>query len=318
MEATMQLSSVGLLKQPQKQELPSIEILTKQYLYDMENVYEASIETVKSRRSYLRDFSEYFNEFEVNEITNTHLNEYFTYLKNRVSPLTGRPISYGSLNNRKRALRVFFRWLIEDREVSVKVIPARIVIKREPDGHTKQIAHEDILYVIDRVTHRQDQLMIRLAYEAGLRISELVKVKVDHLNGRKLEVVGKGSKRRNTFISHELADDLRKWMEDKSWHMGYVFRPNLHGKAGECYRHVDSIRQRIKRWFKKLLGLKMHPHQLRHAFARRLLEAGVSLRAIQKLLGHAGVETTMTYLGVDDAWLEKEYMRAVHHNNLKR
>ena len=100
-------------------------------------------------------------------------------------------------------------------------------------------------------------------------------------------------------------------MSDQGWNGGYLFRPLMHGRKGEGYRHLQNIRQRIQHWFKEILGIKMGPHQIRHAFARRLLEAGCNLRAIQKMLGHANIETTMIYLGVDDDWLEKEYTRSL-------
>lgn len=289
-----------------------IELLTHQYLIYAENIEEMSQATLPGKRSYLNDFSEYFTEFMVRELTNEQLNEYFTHLKERVSPLTKRYISPGSLNNRKRTVFVFLKWCTEYQQIPLRVNLARVKINKEPDIHKKRLLIEDIEYVIERISDHQDQLMIRLILEAGLRISELAKVKIEHLSGRRLEVVGKGNKRRTTFISLEFAEDLHSWMADNGWYGGFIFRPQLHGKKGAGYKHLDTIRGRIQRWFRAILGIAMGPHQIRHAFARRLLDTGCHLRAIQKMLGHANIETTMIYLGVDDDWLEKEYSRSLH------
>lgn len=315
MEATLQLNSVTTFLNGDFTE--PLETLTENYIRYMLHVREYSPETAESRESYLREFSRYFSERSITSISNAQIDEYFIYLKGRISPLTKRKLSQGSINNRKIAVRMFLTWCKNSQDIPIKVKTTEIFVKRDQDTYQELLEFEDIDYVIRNITHYQDQLIVRLMYEAGLRISELMSVKIEHLRGKKLQVIGKGSKRRTTFISRELAVDLHQWMLDRGWYTGYVFRPNLHGERGEGYKHVDSIRQRIKKWFKKIRGLTMHPHQLRHAYARNLLYGGCSIRAIQKLLGHTNIETTMVYLGVDDDWLEAEYMRAVHHNNSK-
>lgn len=307
----METALLGRINLHTKIQKESIGVLAHRYLYYMENIRDFSPETIKSRRCYLKEFTEYFCKRDIEKITNSMIDQYFVYLKNRTSTQTGELLSYGSLNNRKRAVRVFLKWCMDDEDLNLKIKISKIYIKRDKDRHTQQLEKEYIELVISKITDRQDRLMVQLMYEAGLRISELADVRIEHLRGARLEVVGKGDKRRITFISGELALELHQWMADKS-RTGYVFKPTQRG--GEKYS-IDPIRQRIKKWFRQVADIRMHPHQLRHAYARNLLDGGCSIRAIQKLLGHAHIETTMTYLGVDDNWLEKEYMRAVHHNN---
>ena len=79
----------------------------------------------------------------------------------------------------------------------------------------------------------------------------------------------------------------------------------MHG--GDHYTNIDTVRARIKRVFLRVMGIDMHPHQLRHAFAINLLENGANIRSIQKLLGHAKIETTMRYLGISDKYLKQDY-----------
>lgn len=311
---TLALNGMGLVLQETNYEVP-ITTLTRQYLFDMENVEERSENTIKSRRSHLKHFSDYFANEEITEITDEDIKSYFIHLRGSTSSLTRKKLSDGDMNNRKRALRVFFRWCKEEKEIPIRVNPKKIHTKKQSDTPTKLLALEDIEHVIEHVPHEQDRLIIRIIAEAGLRISEVAKLKIEHIRGRRIEVIGKGGKRRITFISDELSRTLKLWMLEKGWGNGFVFRPIMHGKRGEGYKHLHTIRVRIQFWFRKLLGIQMHPHQLRHAFARHLLEGGCSLRAIQKMLGHSNIETTMIYLGVDDDWLEKEYEQSVHHNN---
>lgn len=135
--------------------------------------------------------------------------------------------------------------------------------------------------------------MIAVMFEGGLRLAEVANMKIGDLRGTTLDVVGKGNKHRITFISDELATALNVWIADNGWTSGYYFRPIRCGK--EEHYQPGTIRGRVKIAFEEVLGMDMHPHELRHAFALNLLENGCGLRSIQKLLGHSKIETTMTF-----------------------
>lgn len=291
-----------------------ISSLIGQYLYYAENVRGLSPETLKSRLIYLRQFHEYLvisKKTNLAKITNIDLDTYWVDMSKRISIHTGRQITTGTVNTSKRAVKGFLRWCNEYLEIELKAKIGEIREQRLDDKFPNILRHDDILKVIRNITNKQDRLMISVMYESGMRISELKAMKLEHIRGnRTLDVVGKGKRHRITYLTPKLVKEIREWMESKGWNDGYVFRPEQHGDGIRGYDNADTIRNRIKRWFKTILGIIMHPHQLRHAFALRLLHSGVDLRSIQKLLGHRKIETTMAYLGIDDEYLEMVYSTA--------
>jgi integrase/recombinase XerD len=145
------------------------------------------------------------------------------------------------------------------------------------------------------VKHR-DRCLLMTAYATGLRVSELVRLKVDAIDSERMMVrveQGKGRKDRYTILSPRLLSELRSyWKEHRS--PTYLF-PN--GKRGPI-----SIKyaQRIYNLAKQKSGIHKGKgiHTLRHCFATHLLEAGVDLKTIQTLLGHNSMGSTERYLQI--------------------
>jgi site-specific recombinase XerD len=294
-----------------RNEVPvSIHDLMVQYLYYAKNVRGLADSTLKSRIIYLGQFYRYAEERELklDRITNSDLDFYFVQMSQRKSIHTGRQITTGTVNTSKRAIKAFLTWCDAYMEIPLKVRLGEIRESKRDDTYPKILTHKQITTVIKQTRNKQDKLIISVIYEAGLRIAELADMRIEHLRGTTLDVVGKGRKHRITYLSPLLAKAIRSWMIQNGWSEGHVFRPQQHG--GERYIHTDTIRQRIKRLFWEKLGIEMHPHLLRHAFALRLLKNGCGLRSIQKLLGHAKIETTMMYLQICDEYLRLEYSQS--------
>jgi site-specific recombinase XerD len=307
---TQPTTELSFLQESFSDSKPTIGHLIDQYLYYAENVRGMAASTLKGRRAYLRQFHyhlirENFNDLRI--LTNSDLDIFFVEMSKRISEVTGRQITTGTVNTCKRAVKGFLIWCIEYPEIPLKIKVREIRELKREDKHPDLLTHKQITTVIRVTKNKQDKIMISVMYEAGLRISEVADMKIEHLRGRTLDVVGKGSRHRITFITASLARQLRSWMKENGWENGYVLRPLQHGDGIAGYLDTEPLRKRIKRLFLTIVGKVMHPHQIRHAFALRLLKKGCGLRSIQKLLGHSHIETTMTYLGIDDAYLEKEY-----------
>lgn len=159
---------------------------------------------------------------------------------------------------------------------------------------------------------RQDYLMIRLAYSAGLRLMEIVRLRVNALDltGKTIMVVqSKGDKDRLVPIDDGTVLTLSEFLKD--------FPPA--GPESLLFRNTRRFRyseQGLRRYFQAMvkkyakhagLGKNVHPHIFRHSFAVHLLEGGADLRAIQEMLGHSDVSTTQLYTNVSPAHLEKQY-----------
>lgn len=308
MEATMQLNAVGFLETT---DTPTVNNLVVSYLYHAENVRGLAKATLKSRVVYLRQLTNYLKEIGVEDITkltNVQLDMYFVAMSKRIS-YRQEQLSTHSVNASKRAVKGFLVWCENYVELPLRVKTGEIREITPEDKYPDLLTHADILFVIKRIKNRQDKLMISVLYEAGLRISELADMKIEHLRGVTLDVVGKGRKHRITFVSPTLAAQLHTHMASNGWREGYVFRPLMHGDGENGYQDTDTIRRRIKHYFRKYLGREMHPHLLRHAFALRLLKNGCNIRSIQKMLGHSKIETTTIYLRIDNDYLSKEYKK---------
>lgn len=310
MSEIQQDNSLEFLRTSFESTAPTINSLINQYLYYAENVRGMATSTLKGRGSYLRQFHEYLilhHVRDVSQITNMDLDIYFVELSKRVSVHTGRQLTTGTVNTSKRAVKGFLTWCLTYLEMPLKVKIKEIRERRRDEDHPEILTHRQISRVIKKTRNRQDKLIISVMYEAGLRISEVADMKIEHLRGRTLGVVGKGKKFRSVYITPKLAKELHTWMDYNGWEEGFVFRPQMHGDGETGYTHTDTIRARIKKLFTEIEGLDMHPHLIRHAFAIRLMENGCGLRSIQKLLGHSRIETTMIYLDISDDYLEKEY-----------
>jgi site-specific recombinase XerD len=139
--------------------------------------------------------------------------------------------------------------------------------------------------------------MLMTTYSAGLRVSELVRLRQEHIDGSRLVIrveQGKGKKDRYTILSQRLLKELRVYYK--------AYRPeNWLFPAKNSIRHISiTSAQRIYYKAKKKAGITKGKgiHMLRHCFASHLLEAGYDVRRIQILMGHRSLSTTMAYLHV--------------------
>ena len=168
--------------------------------------------------------------------------------------------------------------------------------------------------------HR-NRAIIEVLFSCGLRVSELVNMKLSNLyiEDEFVRVQGKGSKERLVPISQKAIQELRYWFDDRN-HMtikpgeeDYVF---LNRRGAHLTRVMILIM--IKRQA-ETAGIEktISPHTLRHSFATALLEGGADLRFIQVLLGHESIGTTEIYTHIDTSTLKREILEH-HPRNMKR
>lgn len=285
-----------------------LSLAIEKYFWYADSVRNFSPSTLKSRRVYLTYFKYWMmatGVSQVEDITNILIDEYhaeFKLKKNR----HGCENSIGTVNESIKIVSVFLKWCANYHDIKLTAKVSEIRPLKAHDIRKRQLTFSEIYDVVHSCENRQDRLMIALCFEAGLRIDELRNVQYEDFRGTTLDVIGKGSKHRITYISFELKEEIDSWMLFNNWTGGFIFRPIRLGVPGGRYENIDTVRGRITAVF-GAFGIKMNPHMLRHAFALNLLENGCSIRAIQKLLGHSNIETTMKYLQVTDKFLEKNY-----------
>jgi integrase/recombinase XerD len=157
----------------------------------------------------------------------------------------------------------------------------------------------------------RDFVMFELLYSSGLRVTELVLLKLEDINFEAgfLRVLGKGSKERIVPANIRAIEKLKQYIGNerteilKKKRSPYLFVTN---------RGKPMTRQRFWQTIKKLgrkLGLEISPHTMRHSFATHLLEGGADLRSLQKMLGHSDISTTQIYTKVTTNRLKQVYSK---------
>lgn len=155
-----------------------------------------------------------------------------------------------------------------------------------------------ILESIENFKHR---LMIQLLYAGGLRVSELINLTPKDIDIERSVIYvrqGKGAKDRITLFPKSMKEDLLKYLLKFS-PKSYLFESNRNKKYSS-----KSIEKILENSSRKAIGRKIRPHILRHSFATHLLEQGIDLRKIQKLLGHKNLRTTQIYTHVANTDIE--------------
>jgi|TARA_Y100000310_G_scaffold44012_4_gene41102 integrase/recombinase XerD len=165
------------------------------------------------------------------------------------------------------------------------------------------LTKEEMKRLISAITNPKHNLLIKMLYSSGLRVSECVNLRVHDLDlEERFGIVkgGKGGKDRNFILSHNLVNDLKAYLRNNDGENSYVF--DVKGRP-------LSIRQAQKIVVNaaKKAGIKKRVfcHALRSSFATHLLEAGTDIRVIQELLGHSNLATTERYTKVSREQLKK-------------
>ena len=213
-----------------------------------------------------------------------------------------------SIQRALAALRTYFRFLSTEGIVAANpaaAVPNPRMRRTLPDTVPAEALAELFESFPDTPAGHRDRAILELLYGSGLRVSELVGLDLGdvRLADRLLRVRGKGRKERIVPFGGKAEEALRRYLpvraEWRTGHGGEGGEPLFVNQRGG--RLTDrSVRRIVDAAVRRVATLhRLHPHSLRHAFATHLLEAGMDLRAIQELLGHASLATTQVYTNVD-------------------
>jgi len=213
--------------------------------------------------------------------------EYLLYLTR------DRKLSWNSCNVAVSGLRFFYTQTLGMDSMYLNIPP------RKGDHPLPEIlSTEEIEKLFSVMTNQKHRAILMTTYAAGLRVSEVVSLRVPDIDSKRMMIrvrQGKGRKDRYIILSERLLKELRIY-----WR---TFRPKewLFFSGKDYIRPLSaSTAQRIYNAAKEKAGIARGKgiHTLRHCFATHLLEAGVDLRTIQTLMGHSVITTTMVYLQV--------------------
>ena len=163
------------------------------------------------------------------------------------------------------------------------------------------LSKEEVKKIIGSADNIKSRLIISLLYSSGLRVSELVNLKVEDLNlDEKTGWVrkGKGSKDRLFTLSSNLSEELKEYLSGKE-KTKYIFSKDKPLTTRNIQKIIKGTKQRAG------INKKVTPHTLRHSYATHLLEQGTDIRLIQTLLGHSSLNTTQVYTHISSEQIKK-------------
>ena len=224
-------------------------------------------------------------------ICESDLNEYIAYMfKNKLSS--------SSVNRNISSIKAFYLFLIKRKIIMISPA-AEIITPKQERYLPTSMSEKEVEKLLNspkssiRIEIR-DKAMIEMLYATGMRISELVNLKLNNvdINRCVVKVLGKGSKERLIPFGENALEALNLYLNIRpSSNSKEVFLSNRKRRLSRV-----TFWQRIKTYLKREnLKLSISPHTLRHAFATHLLNRGADLRSVQLLLGHSDLSTTQIY-----------------------
>ncbi len=247
-----------------------------------------SAKTKKSYIFFVNDFLKYIKKNAQN-VSEQDIKNYISHL------VADKKYTNITANLAISSLRFFFR----------KVLGSTVCDKIERPKREKTLpivlSKEEIKRIFDKTENIKHKLILKTIYGLGLRVSEVVSIKVSDIDFDRnvVTVSGKGNKQRMLMLPISLKSDLQKYIELEKREK-YVFS----GRKGKY--SIKSVQKIFEKAVKKAkINKKATCHSLRHSFATHLLEQGTDIRYIQELLGHSRLQTTQIYTKVSNKNISK-------------
>ena len=281
------------------------------YLKLERNYSQNTIEAYRNDLRWLIDFLQ-ANELNVLDVKLEHLEQFSgTLHEHLISPRSQARILSG--------LRSFYKYLLLDGYIEAD--PTELLVSPHVRNHLPDVLSTEEVDLLEasidlsKPEGQRNKAIIEVLFSCGLRVSELVNLKLSDLfiEEKYVRVMGKGSKERLVPISTKAIKELQYWFRDRNLmniqpgEQDYVF---LNRRGAHLTRTMILImikQQAVLAGIKKTIS----PHTLRHSFATSLLEGGADLRAIQVMLGHEDIGTTEIYTHIDTTTLRREIVE--HH-----
>ena len=223
---------------------------------------------------------------------------------------TERGSSKVTIDNIRRIMSSFFSWL-EDEDYIVKS-PVRRIHRVKTAQITKEtLSDEELETLRDACESKRDLAVVDLLASTGMRIGELIRLNVTDVNLQEREciVTGKGNKQRPVYFDVRAKLHLAEYLETRADNNSALF-VSLDSKARRIT--VGGMELRLRNLGKKVGVSRVHPHKFRRTLATHAIDKGMPIEQVQKLLGHAKIDTTMHY-----AMVNQNNVKASHRKYLE-
>ena len=274
----------------------------------------------KTVENYLTDLRLFFSSLpkinDTKELSRNHVYQYLELMKRN-------NFAQKTIARRLSTLKNFYAFLEGEGflEEGLPKIETPKGEKKLPSVLTKEEV-ERLLNAPDITTPLglRDKAMLVLMYSTGIRVSELIALKLRHISWeeRHLKIEGKGAKERIVPVTQDALFWVKKYINEAR--KDYSRKQNPYVFLSRFGRPLTRVYffQEVKRYAREVnIPISISPHTLRHSFATHLLEGGASLRVVQTLLGHTKIETTELYTHLKSNTILQEYDRLMNENKVK-
>ena len=268
------------------------------YLTNQKNASENTIKTYRDAVVQLLEFMNSkgikANKIKITDFSYDIICEYLEWLE------SNKNVSVSTRNNRLAAIKSLFKYVSYHRPEYMNICTPILEIHKKktesvPMNYLTVEAFQDMLKSFDKnnMTDLRDLAIILTLYESGARVSELVQIKVEHVQVGYYDIYTKGGKIRRIYIPKSLREETSEWLKELKRTTGYLFL----NRFGQRIT-TRGIAQQLKNYAVKY-GLNdkvVYPHSFRHRFAKNFLEKFNDISLLADLMGHDSIETTRIYL----------------------
>lgn len=284
------------------------------YLHYLKVERGLSENTINSYGIDLKLFLEYLRENEIPSFKQVNKEVIVNYMQSEKNNNKANSSILRSVSS----LRKFFQYLAQEKIIEKD--PMLLIDTPKKKQHLPQVLTKEEVEKLLRspntgqVLGLRDRAMLELMYATGLRISEIINLKLEdlHLTMGTLQTLGKGHKERIVPVGDEAIKWVNRYLEEarpkllKQKRSNYLFL-NFHGNNLTRQGVWKNLKAEVR---KAGIQKNITPHTLRHSFATHILEDGADLRIVQELLGHADISTTQIYTHLSNKQLADIYNRA--------
>jgi len=283
----------------------------------------------RTLEAYNNDLSRYVNYCDNIGVKPENANPY--EVQSFIADLSGENMAASSVNRYLSSIRGFYSWMIrfnkrEDnpctaiKNIKTPVKLPSVLWEDEMADFASLPETSGILWPA------RDKALIMAMYSAGLRIGEVVTLKISDISRSfdEAKITGKGGKQRYVFFSDEAKQAVTEYLPQRNERLTMA---GIDGSKSELFISrkgkpisIPGVRWIISR-YAKLAGTRMpghganiHPHALRHSFATHLVNSGCDVRVVQEMLGHSSISTTQRYTHINIEKMKNVYAQAHPHS----
>ena len=265
--------------------------------------------TINNYKKDLKEYEKYLKEKNVN-IKNTN----YKLVRNYLTYMFDKNYSKKTISRNISTLRSFYKYLLEEK--IIKSNPMILISNPKLDKKLPNFLYYDELEILLNIPNKEtvlglrDSLILELLYSTGIRVSELINIKIENIDfdDKRILILGKGNKERYVLYGDTLKELLKMYLNNS--------RPALNKNSEYLILNKNGtkitdrgIRLIISKILKKgELDYHVSPHTLRHTFATHMLENGADLKSVQELLGHSSISTTQIYTHITNERLRTVYL----------